>query len=98
MISGRMPTGIARLGVGFCTGTKPHDPNSLNRVLGDLTRLRDYLLLAKASAKPIHSTLVKTIPFQYAPAGKPMNLERVLTERAPWSFRRDVIHRDLGRF
>ncbi len=72
--------------------------DSLNRVLGNLARLGDYLLLAKASARPIHTSLVKKIPFLYSPTGKTMTLEQALSERAPVSFRRSVISRDPERF
>jgi hypothetical protein len=72
--------------------------DSLNRLMSHLTRLGDYMLLAKASAAPIQSSLVKAIPFQYSPAGKIMSLERILTERVPWSFQREVISRDADRF
>jgi hypothetical protein len=72
--------------------------DSLNRLMSQLTRLGDYLLMAKASTAPIHCSLVKSIPFLYAPTGKTITLESVLSEPMPRAFRRIVVDRDPGRF
>lgn len=73
--------------------------DALNVILSDLSLHGEYLQMARTAARPVNTSMLRDVSFQYFPSGRTITLAEVLSGPfVPQSFRRDVVGRDQKAF